>query len=177
MSALLMVATVLAVRGAEWGAPGRLIGRVLPAQPAQLQDATVLFLTVFMFLAAAIMAAGFPFSTSWRTNLLIAGYPYLFLAFVGLFNLYFYEFVHHGSQLGVWALQNLSIDRFIPAQWVTPELGTLQIVLPLTALLGGGAANHLLVKLVRNESLPQFLLRSNQLLIAATVVLYVLMFW
>ncbi|HIJ87659.1 MAG TPA: cyclic nucleotide-binding domain-containing protein [Desulfuromonadales bacterium] len=177
ISALLMVAMVLAVRGAEWSAAGRLLGRVVPDLPALLHDTAVLLLIVSLFLAAAAMAAGFPFSGNWRKNLQISGYPYLFMAFAGLFNLYFYEFVHHGNQLGVWALQNLSLDRFIPAEWVTPELGTLQIVFPIISILGGAAANYLLGKLVRRESLPQFLLRSNQLLIAVTVVLYVLMFW
>ncbi len=174
ISALLMVASVLAVRGSEWGM-GHLPGGS-PGHPL-LTNGGVLFLIVSLFLAAAILAAGFPFSGGWRKNLLISGYPYLFLAFVGLFNLYFYEFVHRGSQLGVWALKNLSIDSFIPAEWITPELGTLQIVLPLTALLGGAGANYMLGELVRRESLPLFLLRSNQLLIAVTVVLYVLMFW
>ena len=169
-----MVASVLAVRGSEWGM-GHLPGGS-PGHPL-LTNGGVLFLIVSLFLAAAILAAGFPFSGGWRKNLLISGYPYLFLAFVGLFNLYFYEFVHRGSQLGVWALKNLSIDSFIPAEWITPELGTLQIVLPLTALLGGAGANYMLGELVRRESLPLFLLRSNQLLIAVTVVLYVLMFW
>ena len=175
ISALLMVASVLAVRGAEWGV-GHLPGGS-PGHPSLLTNVGVMFLIVSLFLAAAILAAGFPFSGGWRKNLLISGYPDLFLAFVGLFNLYFYEFVHRGSQLGVWALKNLSIDSFIPAEWITPELGTLQIVLPLTALLGGAGANYMLGELVRRESLPLFLLRSNQLLIAVTVVLYVLMFW
>jgi hypothetical protein len=154
-----------------------MFGRVASNHPSLLSSVGVLLLIVSLFLAAVILASGFPFSGRWRKNLLISGYPYLFLAFVGLFNFYFYEFVNHGNQLGVWALKNLSIDRFIPEQWVTPELGTLQIILPLTSVLGGVGANYLLGKLVRRESLPLFLLRSNQLLISVTVVLYVLMFW
>ncbi|MEI6702142.1 MAG: cyclic nucleotide-binding domain-containing protein [Deltaproteobacteria bacterium] len=175
--ALLLVAAVLAIRGSQSEPLGSLLGILSPERPVLLHEVVNLFLIMFLFLGSFSLAAGFPFSINWRRNLLISGYPYIFIAFVGLFNIYFYEFVHHGNQLGLWALKNLSIDRFIPAHWVTPELGTLQIVFPLTSIIGGVAALFLLKEVVRREALPLSLLRANQFLISVTVAMFIVIFW
>jgi hypothetical protein len=130
-----------------------------------------------VFFSAVMIVVGFPFSKNWRKNLLVSGYPYIFLAFAGLFNIYFFEFVSQGENLGLWALKNTGLDRFIPAQWVTTNLGTLQIIIPLVTIAGCVMAMYLLREIARRESLQSFSFRANQMLILLVSAMFLLIFW
>ena len=174
---LLLVAAVLAIRAPECVPLQKLLGRITAGQPSVYFEPAIMILIMTAFFIAVVIAAGFPLSKNWRKNLLISGYPYIFMAFVGLFNVYFFEFVAHGENFGVWALSNTGLDRFIPAQWVTPNLGTLQIMLPVMTIAGCSMALYLLKEIVKRESLPSFIFRANQLLILIVSMMFLLLFW
>jgi hypothetical protein len=174
---LLLIAAVLAIKVPELKFPHKFLIGFNTAPTTVLFESAVLVMIMALFFIAVMIAVGFPFSKNWRKNLLISGYPYIFLAFAGLFNVYFFEFVNHGEKLGIWALNNTGLDRYIPAQWVTPELGTLQIILPVVTIAGCAAALHLLKEIVKRESLTSFFLRANQLLIVLVSIIFLSVFW
>jgi transcriptional regulator with AAA-type ATPase domain len=174
---LLLVAAVLAIKIPELTFLQKLPARFETGLPTVLFESATLILIMSVFFMAVIFAAGFPFSKNWRKNLLISGYPYIFPAFAGLFNVYFFEFVNHGENLGIWALNNTGLDRFIPAPWVTPNLGTLQIIFPIVTIAGCVSALYLLKEIVKRESLPSFFFRANQLLILLVSMIFLSVFW
>lgn len=174
---LLLVAAVLAIKVPELKFLHTFLSRFETAAPSVFFESAVLIIIMALFFIAVMIAVGFPFSKNWRKNLLISGYPYIFLAFAGLFNVYFFEFVTNGENLGLWALNNTGLDRFIPAQWVALNLGTLQILFPVVTFAGCVAALYLLKEIVKKESLPNFFFRANQLLILLVSMMFLLIFW
>jgi len=126
----------------------------------------------FIFTVLAFFASGFPGNSSWRKIFSISGYAYLFIAFAGFFNIYFHELVYSGHNLAPWTIEQVGLRNEIPVTWVTPDLGTLKIFIPLITLFGAISSFIMLTKLAKKYAVPVFARRFHQGILFVTSVLF-----
>lgn len=131
----LLLAVVLAVRGAEKIAPQASWG------------GSFLLLTMLMLASFALATIPRP-QQFWRQRLVLFGVASLPLALSGLFGLFFRELLEQGPQLPMMLFGDNRLTRMLPDGQL--NLGTLHILMPLLILTGlifsWFLLQHLLVK-------------------------------
>ncbi|MEI6206096.1 MAG: sigma 54-interacting transcriptional regulator [Desulfuromonadales bacterium] len=125
---------------------------------------------VFIFLVLA--ASGVLSGESWKKNFAVLGSSYLFLAFAGFFNIYFHELVYHGHNFLPWIVEMSGFGATVPREWITPELGTLKVMVPLITLAGSIASLLLLSRLARKHSIPPFVRKGHQGILLVTTLVF-----
>jgi len=125
-----------------------------------------------VFTALAFFLSGYPGNVSWKQNFAVAGYAYLFLAFAGFFNIYFHEFVYQGHNLIPWTVEQIGLGEVVPAEWITPNLGTLKALIPLVTLAGAISSLYLLAKLSGKFSIPRFVRLAHQGIMLLTTFVF-----
>ena len=126
----------------------------------------VLFI-FFVFAASGLLSEG-----SWETNFAVSGTAYLFLAFAGFFNIYLHELVYNGHNLLPWFVEMAGLGSIIPSYWITPELGTLKIAVPVITLAGSIASLLLLARLSSKYSIPSFVRQAHQGILFITTLVF-----
>jgi hypothetical protein len=169
--AVFLTALVLAMKLPSWGPFASLIMKSYTGN-YYLADIAMAFATGLVFTILAFFASGFPGNGSWRQNFSISGYAYLFLAFAGFFNIYFHELVYSGHNLAPWTIEQVGLHNEIPVAWVTPNLGTLKIFIPLITLLGAISSLVMLSKLARKHAVPLFVRRFHQGILCVTTLIF-----
>lgn len=125
----------------------------------------------------ALLASG-PFRTpGWQTRFSAIGHAYLPLAFAGFFNIYFQQFVINGQHILPWLLPLVGLDTIIDPLWVTPNLGTLRALLPLTTVTGWVLSLFLLQRIAGKQVLSPRFLRPHRWLLGTTFALFLFMFY
>lgn len=171
--AVSLVSLVLAVKLPSWEPLARIIAGS-SGRHATLADLAASLATGSAFLLAAYFASGSRGSR--RLNFSILGPSYLFLAFAGFFNIYFHELVYLGPDLLPWAFQWAGLEGLVPREWITPNLGTLKILVPLFTLAGALASFLMLGRLGDRYAITRAVRRTHQgvQLLATLVFLVVL---
>jgi transcriptional regulator with AAA-type ATPase domain len=159
--AVSLAALVLAVKLPSWGPFARFLTSHQLVNPL-VADVTSSVAIGLVFTALAYLASGFPGVVSWKRNFAVTGYAYLFLAFAGFFNIYFHEFVYQGHNLLPWTVELVGLAAVIPAAWITPNLGTMKVLIPLVTLAGAICSFFMLAKLAGKYSIPQSVRRAHQ---------------
>jgi transcriptional regulator with AAA-type ATPase domain len=159
--AVSLAALVLAVKLPSWGPLARFLANHELVNPL-VADITSTLTIGLVFTALPYLASGFPGGGSWKRNFAVSGYAYLFLAFAGFFNIYFHEFVYQGHNLLPWATELAGLGAVIPADWITPNLGTMKALIPLVTLTGAISSFFMLAKLAGKYSVPPAVRRAHQ---------------
>lgn len=171
--AILLTALVLGVTIPGWGPVARFL-KTAPETGATGLNLLVAFCIASLFMTIVMLASGAPYSRVWRNHLTHVGPAYLFLAFSGFFNIYFHQFVIQGGQMLPWIVQQIGLAGLIPTVWVTPELGTLKMLIPLVSLAGGMGTLLILRAMARQNKIPLYVQRLNQIIITAATGLFLL---
>jgi len=172
--AVLVIASVLAVKLPEWG----IFRRFIFHESARSHDLITglgenLPITI-AFAALVLLASGFPFKREWKRHFVVAGYAYLFLALSGLLNIYLHEFVYKGHHLLPWGVHLFSLGALELPDWLTPNLGTLKVLFPMITL-AGGISSLLMLRLLANKySFTQSLYRIHQVILILVMLLFLL---
>ena len=104
------------------------------------------------------------------------GHVYLFLAFAGFLNIYFHEFVYNGHNLLPWLIDMAGLDGIIPADAVTPNLGTLKALIPLITLSGAVLSLFMLKAIAAKYSLPKIIYRGHQMILSLASLIFLFVF-
>jgi len=169
--AIFLTSLVLAVKLPSWAPFSRFLSQQF-AENYQLADIAVTVCIGITFTALSFLFSGFPGSTSWRHYFAISGHAYLFLAFAGFFNIYFHEFAYRGQNLIPWIIEQGNMSDLAPAEWFTPDLGTLKGLIPTVTLVGATCSLVLLTKLSKKHSIPKFVCRAHKSLLLVTTVCF-----
>ncbi len=140
----------------------------------QIKNLATSFAIGLVFTVLVFFVSGFPKSLTWKHNFSVSGYAYLFLAFAGLFNIYFHEFAYHGHNLGPWIAGQTGLEDAVPAGWITPNLGTLKALIPALTLMGSVSSLLMLAKLAEKHSISPVVFRMHQGILSVTSLLFLL---
>jgi len=121
---------------------------------------------------AALASAGVR-NTGWRSVFGTSGLAYLPLAVAGLFMIFFRVLVEGGARLVPLTLSAAGLDRWLDAAPLTPELGTLRLLIYPVILLAALFSWTLLRKMQRQDGLPRNALLGHRLLIILATVLFI----
>jgi ferredoxin len=110
---------------------------------------------------------------SWKTVFTICGLAYLPLAFVGLFTIYFRAFVEEGAGVVTLTLAAIGLDNWIDLKHLTPELGTLRMLIYPLIIAGGSFSWVVLGRLKRQHSLRNFNYFGHRFLILFATAAFV----
>jgi transcriptional regulator with AAA-type ATPase domain len=141
-----------------------------------IKDAALPCLILTLFTALALVASGFPKMDRWREHFVHIGHVYLFLAFAGFLNIYFHEFVYNGHNLLPWLIDMAGLGGVIPAEAVTPNLGTLKALVPLITLSGAIPSLLMLKAIAAKYSLPKIIYRAHQAILILTSLVFLFVF-
>ncbi|MBN1513341.1 MAG: sigma 54-interacting transcriptional regulator [Phycisphaerae bacterium] len=173
---LVMVAMVLAVSLPVWLARHGLVhasASLVDAVGAPMAGLLTFLVVGTGFLAAVCLASAWGGRRAAGTHLVQFGYAYLPLGLAGFFNLYFREFILRGADLLPGLLAMVGLADHIPADWVTPNLGTLRALPPLVTLAGAVMSLYILRQIAGVVPLPRTAVRAHAivLLIVSAVFL------
>jgi len=127
------------------------------------------------FAALTFMASSAKKLTAWIQNFVYAGYAYLPLAFFGLFDIYFRQFIIQGSEIPR-LLELFGLRGFTNPSQITPGRVGLHGLLPALALTGGVLSLYLLRKLRHQYSLHPLSYRLHQVIISLTCLVFIFIF-
>ncbi|GFO55407.1 histidine kinase [Geomonas sp. Red276] len=113
---------------------------------------------------AASMGGG---RSRWRAVFATCGLCYLPLATAGLFMIFFRAFVEGGARLVPLLLAAVGLDRVVDPAALTPELGTLRLVIYPMIVMAGLISWMVLGRLQRRDGVGEGSLRRHRLLMAA----------
>jgi len=141
-----------------------------------IRDAALPGLILTLFTVLALVASGFPADQEWREHFVHVGHVYLFLAFAGFMNIYFHEFVYNGHNLVPWLIDMAGLGGIIPADAVTPNLGTLKALIPLFTLLGAVLSLFMLKSIAAKYSLPKVIYGGHLVILSLTSLIFLFVF-
>ncbi len=127
---------------------------------------------VLLYCLLALLFSGTTRQSGRRLAFTVYGLAYLPLALAGLFMLYFRALVEGGAQLVPLSLQAVGADHWLQPGLLTPELGTLRLLIYPGILLGLAFSLAALVRLHRQHALPGAGLCGHRLLLFATALLF-----
>ncbi|HEY3277834.1 MAG TPA: sigma 54-interacting transcriptional regulator [Syntrophorhabdaceae bacterium] len=125
------------------------------------------------YAALAFLASRAPGARAWSRNFVQAGYPYLPLAFFGLFDVYFGQFIDRAPQL-LARLPGLS--DMMNGSLTGAGLAVLHALPAALALAGGALSLYLLRKLRDQYRIDPLPYRLHQALILLTSLVFALVF-
>ncbi len=170
--AVMLTGLVLAVKRPSFG----LLQRLAHFEQATsvIGETAMSVAVLLLFSALVFVASGFPFGRERKRNFIIAGQAWIFLGFAGFFNIYFHEFVYNGPNLANWTLAALGLGGAVPAGWVTPDLGTLKVLVPLVTLAGAATSLIMLKALAGRHGVPLKVRQAHQGLMVLTALVLIL---
>lgn len=127
------------------------------------------FLTALLiaasFTATAFLSSMMKSRGGWKATFTLAGLAYLPVAFAGLFALYLRAFVEGGAELVPLTLAVFHLDRWLDLEKLTPELGTLRLLIYPIIIAGGIFSWMLLGQLKSRSKLPASNCFAHRLLV------------
>ena len=165
-----LVGVVLAAKGTLL-----LFGREAEIFPGSRWRAEEFWVALCLIITFVLLASGASFasrSSRWQATFTLCGLAYLPLALCGLFVIYLRALAEGGAMIVPQVITALGLaDWFDPAV-VTPELGTLRLLIaPL--LIGGAAISwYVLGRLRQLYTLSQFRIAGHRGLVLATALLF-----
>lgn len=164
-----LVGVVLAVKAAPL-----LSGRSDEPFLQRLWSRTEVGVALLILLAAVglvLLASSGP-RRRWLATFTSCGLAYLPLAFTGLFLLYFRALIEGGAQIVPLFLTTLGLAGWFDLPRLTPELGTLRLLVPPLILAAAGASWFVLGRLQGEQNLTRYNIVAHRLLVLATVVVF-----
>jgi transcriptional regulator with AAA-type ATPase domain/ferredoxin len=144
-----LVGVVLAAKGTPLLAGHR--AEVFPRVLWDGYEYLLALLIVSAFAGLAMLCSAFGGASRWRAGFAASGSAYLPLAVAGLFMIYFRPFVEGGARLIPLLVAAAGLDSWLDAARLTPELGTLRLLIYPVILLGGMFSWVALGRLSRQE--------------------------
>jgi hypothetical protein len=106
----------------------------------------------------------------WRASFTLCGFAYLPLAFTGIFVIYLRALTEGGAQLVPLLLTALGLSGWLDLARLTPELGTLRLLIP-PLLIGGAAISWVVLgRLQQQYALSRAGVRGHRLLVIVTAL-------
>jgi len=166
-----LVGVIIAAKGTPL-----LFGRQPEVFPHSLWQFSEFFAAVLISLAFAGLAMVSSMGgegRAWKTVFSTCGLAYLPLAFAGLFVIYFRAFVEGGAQLVPMLLAAAGLDQWLDAARLTPELGTLRLLIqPL--IIGGAVFSGVALRRLQRENFPRRAgLLGHRLLVILTAAAFI----
>ena len=112
----------------------------------------------------------------WTRDFVHAGFAYMPLAFFGLFDIYFGQFLTRGDEIPRLSAKLLGLGNSVSGAHTAPTIAFLQIFPPILALTGGVLSFYLLRKLHAEYHLHPRSYHLHQALIILTCVAFLLIF-
>ena len=167
MVSVTLVGAIIAAKGTPL-----LTGRRPELFPQTLWSAKELFLALLitlLYVGLSLLASTLGRSRRRLRDFAICGLAYLPLAFIGLFVVYFRALVEGGASLVPLALTGLGLARWLDLERLTPDFGTLRLL--IYPLLAGGASISwwALGRLRRQHNLNRAGVMGHRLLILLAV--------
>ncbi len=174
-----LTASVLALKLPAWIGSHEFAASRMPAffyEGGALADLAVYLGIIAFYIALTVIASVSRSRNVWKNTFIHSGYAYLPLAFFGLLNVYFREFISMGHQIPVLAVRFIWLDGLIRPEWVTPNLVTLKGLVPIITLFGLGFSIYLLkgIKLKYNLSSSAHVMNIIVMSLTAIVFLIIL---
>jgi ferredoxin len=165
-----LVGVILAAKGAPL-----LFGHrpeIFPHRLWQLPEFFTGMLIVLLFAALTMVASMGSRGRSWQRVFSSCGLAYLPLAFTGLFLIYFRAFVAGGAELVPLLLQAAGLSQWLDPGRLTPELGTLRLLI-YPMILCGTLFSALALRKLRQDHFPdQAGLTGHRLLVILTALAF-----
>ena len=158
-----LVGVVVAARGTPL-----LTGRAPEVFPHALwsRDETLLALAIVaLFTGLAVAASAGSRGSRWKAVFTICGLAYLPLAIAGLFMIYFRALVEGGAQIVPQVISAFGLADRLDSALLTPEMGTLRLLIYPVILMGALFSWSVLGRLQRQYHLNQYSLYGHRLLI------------
>lgn len=127
---------------------------------------------VLLYCLLALLFSGTTRQASRKLAFTVYGLAYLPLALAGLFMLYFRALVEGGAQLVPLILHAIGADHWLQPALLTPELGTLRLLIYPGILLGLAFSLAALNRLHRQQAFNGPGLYGHRLLLLATALLF-----
>ena len=128
------------------------------------------------FASLTFLASGTRRLAAWNRNFVYAGYAYLPLAFLGLFDIYIGQFISRGYEIPRLLAKLLGFHNVTNWPQATSILAILQGLPPLLALVGGALSLYLLRKLRVQYGFHSLSYRLHQMLILITCLVFLMIF-
>ena len=128
------------------------------------------------FTAIVFLASGTRQLVSWRRDFIYAGRAYLPLAFFGLFNLYFGQFISQAGEIPSLLAKLLDIDNVVNMQQAASTMAVLKYLPLMLTIMGGVFSLHLLKKLHGQYCFGSVSYRLHQALILITCIVFAVVF-
>lgn len=108
----------------------------------------------------------------WRQTFTLCGYAYLPLAFTGVFVIYLRALAEGGAQIVPLFLTALGLAGWLDLARLTPELGTLRLLIP-PLLVGGAAISWVVLGRLRQQyGLDRAVVAAHRLLVGLTGLVF-----
>jgi polyferredoxin len=166
-----LVGVIIAAKGTPL-----LIGypkEVFPHRVWSYNECALAVAMVLLFIGLVLLSSAAGRIIRWKSVFTICGLAYLPLAIAGLFTIYFRALVEGGAQLVPLMISAAHMNTLLDAAQLTPELGTLRLLIYPVLAVGGLFSWFILGKLQKQYKLATFALISHRLLILLTTILFI----
>jgi transcriptional regulator with AAA-type ATPase domain/polyferredoxin len=166
-----LVGVVIAAKGTPLLA-GRAV-EVFPHTRWNLTESALALCIVTAFTGLAMLLSAGTRGSRWKAEFTICGLAYLPLAISGLFMIYFRALVEGGAQLVPLVVSATGLDGWLDAALLTPELGTLRLLIYPVLVLGALFSWVVLGRLQRQYKLNPSGLIGHRLLILVALAAFI----
>lgn len=175
--AVLLVGSVLAAGVLRWLGDHEAFAALTIPQiqlHGHWENFLALFAVTMGFAGITFLASGTKRFAEWSQNFVYAGYAYLPLAFFGLFNIYFRQFISQGNKIPWLLAELLGLRDFMNPPQITSKLVILQGLPPVLAFAGCVFSLYLLKKLRSQCPLTPLSYRLHQVIISVTSLAFLI---
>ena len=166
-----LVGVIIAAKGTPL-----LAGRTLEVFPHTIwspKESLLALCVVAAFTASAMLSSATTRNSRWKPVFTIFGLAYLPLAISGLFMIYFRALVEGGAQLVPLVMVSAGLDRWLDVHRLTPELGTLRLLVYPVLVSGALFSWVVLGKLQRRYRFSPSGLLGHRLLILLALAAFI----
>lgn len=153
-----------------------LAGRALEVFPHtrwSLNESLLALCIVAVFTLSSLFSSSSTGSSNWKSVFKIYGLAYLPLAMSGLFVIYFRALVEGGAQIVPLVISSINLDNVLDAVRLTPELGTLRLLIYPVLIVGALFSWIVLGRLQRQYHFSTSGLVGHRLLILLAIALFI----
>jgi len=175
--AVLLVGSVLATGALRWLGDHKTFAALVIPQihlHGHWENFFALFAATVGFAGLTFMASGTKGFANWSQNFVYAGYAYLPLAFFGLFNIYFRQFISQGNKIPWLFAKLLGLEGVINQPQITSRMVALHALPPALVIFGGFLSLYLLRKLHEKYVFQPLAYRLHQVIILATCLAFII---
>lgn len=129
-------------------------------------------LIIVLYVGVTFVASMGGRRSRWRATFALCGFAYLPLALTGLFLLYFRQLVEKGANLIPWTITTLGLGGWFNLFALTPEFGTLRLIIPLFIFVGAAFSWLVLGRLQQYYSLNRIGIAIHRSLVLFTAAAF-----